>query len=136
MYVFADLNIYSKALKFAAVVELAAESFPPSTHYFTDRLNKSAESIPTNIAEAHGRWQDDQCGDFYWKAREATQECSGLLDIAARQGLISEGLKLSLRSKLDVLHKLILEAVRKVDKGEKKEESTPELAGPIGLKVF
>ncbi len=133
MYVFEDLNLYSTAAGFAAVVELAAESFPRSTNYFTDRLNKAAASISTHVAEAHGHWKDEERRDFYWKAREATQECSGLLDVAARQGLISEGLKISFRTKLDNLHKLILDAIRNA---EKKNETVPELAGPIGLKVL
>ena len=134
MYVFENLNIYNQALRLAAGVELVAESFPPSTNYFTDRLNKAAGSISAHVAEAHGHWKEEECRDFFWKAREGTQECAGLLDIAARQGLISEGLKISFRLKLDNLHKLILDAIRNAEK--KTEKSVPELAETIGLKVL
>jgi four helix bundle protein len=132
MYIFENLDLYKKAIGFAAVVEFATESFPPSTDYFTDRLNKSATSIPYHVAEAHGHWKDEERRGFFWKAREATQECSGLLDIAARQGLISEGIKISFRNKLDQLQNHILDAIRLAGK---KDETPPEMAGPFGLRI-
>jgi four helix bundle protein len=133
MYVFETLDIYNKAVGFASVVELAGESFPASTDYFTDRLNRAAIAIRFNVAEAHGHWKDQERIGFFWKAREATNECSGLLDIAARQGLIGEGLKLSFRKRLDSLQKLILEAIRAAEK--KDSETPPEVARPFGLRV-
>lgn len=135
MYVFENLDIYNKAVGLAANIELTGESFPASTDYFTDRLNRAAIAIRMNVAEAHGHFKDEQRIQYYWKAREATHECSGLLDIAARQGLISEGLKLAFRTRLDSLQKLILEAIRKAEKKDSDGVPPPEMAGPFGLRV-
>lgn len=133
MYVFENLDIYKNAVKLAAIVEYAAESFPASTEYFGDRLLKQVMTIPSHIAEAHGHWKDEERREFYWKAREATQECSGLTDIAARQGLIDDHLKQVIHLRLDGLQRMIQDVIRKTEK--KTEPPPPQLIGPNGLKV-
>lgn len=131
MYVFENLKIYQDAVKAAAAIEFAASGFPPSTEYFSDRLNRVAASIPSAIAEAHGHWKDEERREFFWKAREATQECSGLLDVAVRQGLLDERQRLYVRGCLDSVQRMIQEVLRTTEKAV----AAQQLVGPHGLTV-
>jgi four helix bundle protein len=132
MYIFEKLDIYTNAVKVSAVVEFAAAGFPLSTDYFRDRLNRLASSIPSFIAEAHGHWKEEERREFFWKAREAAQECAGLIDVAARQGLVDERVKLYVRSRLDSMQTLIQDALRSK---EKKIETPQTIKGSHGLTV-
>ncbi len=132
MYVFENLKIFEDAVKIAGAIEFASGSFPPSTEHFSDRLNRLAATICSHIAEAHGHWKDAERREFFWKAREATQECSGLIDVAARQGLVTEPLKLFVHAQLHELQRNIQEVMRAT---AAQEGLAPQLTGPHGLTV-
>jgi len=133
MYVFENLNLYNTSIAFAVTLENAADGFPPSIDYFADRLKQAARTIPAQIAEAHGHWKEEERREFFWKAREATQECAGLIEIAVRQNLINEKFRINVRLKLDTLQKMVQEALRST---EKKSEAVSAVAGPFDLKIL
>ncbi len=112
MYLFENLDIYNKAVGIAAVVEMATQDFPKSTDHFGRRINHSAFLIHRYVAEGHSRFKEEERKDFFWRARTAIQECSGLLEIAANQGLIDLTNRIAFRIKLDTLSTLIQGLIR------------------------
>ena len=112
MYLFENLDIYNEAVSVAAVIEAVTRNFPKATHYFGRRINLSANSIYKNLAEGHGRFREEERKEFFWRARESIQECSGLLEIAANRGLLNWRNKILFRVRLDLLSTLIQGLIR------------------------
>jgi len=112
MYLFESLDTYNRAVRFAAMVEMTSRDFPPSTYYFVNRLNRFAESIFDQIAQAHSTWKEEDRKNYFWRARASIQECFGLIEIASRQGFISQKLRDLYRYELDELNKEIQDLIR------------------------
>ena len=72
-----------------------------------DQLSRAALSIPLNIAEGNGRWHSGDKRQYFWIARGSTFECIPIVEILAIKSVISAKEREELRSKLEVIAKML-----------------------------
>src|SRR5579863_316833 len=93
---FRDLQVWQRSMELTVAVYRLTQHFPREEAFgFTSQLRRSAISIPSNIAEGHGRMNPREFNRFLLIARASncelqTQlEISGLLGFAETQLLIT-----------------------------------------------
>jgi four helix bundle protein len=69
-----------------------------------------------NIVEGNGRWHVGDRKNFFWIARGSVFECVPLLELCKREKLITEETWAELKSKLEVLSKMLTALVKGTDK--------------------
>src|SRR5262245_51127577 len=106
-FMFEKLEVYRKAVSFAAEIAELTESFPSGYYLRTDQLNRAALSIATNLAEGNGRFTKPDRKNFFTIARGSLQECVPLLEVARRRGLLDEARHTALRDELEAIAKMI-----------------------------
>jgi len=87
-FMFENLEVYQKAVSFAAEIAGVTESFPRGYYFLTDQLNRAALSIATNLAEGNGRFTKADRKNFFTISRGSAQECVPLLRVAVLRHLI------------------------------------------------
>lgn len=116
---FRDLIVWQKAMAFVVEVYRESKAFPSDERFgLTAQLRRSAVSVPSNIAEGHGRESTREFLNFlsvaYGSLNEAqtqimiaerlafltTETSVHLLDLAAEVARLMNGLCNSLKAKL------------------------------------
>jgi four helix bundle protein len=84
---FRDRIVWQRAIELTTAVYEFTRDFPrEETYALTNQLRRAAVSIPSNIAEGHGRNSDGQLLQFVCMARGSTYEVQTQLVIAERLG--------------------------------------------------
>ena len=84
---FRDRIVWQRAIELTtAIYELTREFPREETYALTNQLRRAAVSIPSNIAEGHGRNSDGQLLQFICMARGSNYEVQTQLVIAERLG--------------------------------------------------
>lgn len=84
---FRDLIAWQKAMRLARNVYAASEQFPRAEQFgLTSQMRRSAVSVPSNIAEGHGRLTDKGFRLFLAQARGSLFELETQLQLAAELG--------------------------------------------------
>jgi len=79
------LNVWEKADELAYQVYIVTRAFPKEETYgLTSQLRRAALSIPTNIAEGHGRQSKNELRQFMNIALGSLAEVKYLLDFSSR----------------------------------------------------
>lgn len=98
---FRDLMVWQKSMQLAVEVYKLTKNFPREEVYgLTSQIRRSAISIPSNIAEGHGRLNAREFRQFLGVARGSTYELQTQLELArsleiAPAGLIEGATRLS-----------------------------------------
>ena len=80
---FRDLLVWQKAMRLAVSIYRLSKEFPREEIYgITSQMRRSAVSIPSNIAEGHGRLNAKEFGQFLGIARGSTYELQTQLELA------------------------------------------------------
>jgi four helix bundle protein len=80
---FHDLQIWQKAMDLTVAVYRLTKSFPREESFgLTSQLRRSAISIPSNIAEGHGRMNPREFRHFLLIARGSNSELQTQLELA------------------------------------------------------
>jgi four helix bundle protein len=80
---FRDLLVWQKSMQLAVEVYKLTKSFPREEVYgLTSQIRRSAISIPSNIAEGHGRLNVAEFRQFLGIARGSTYELQTQLELA------------------------------------------------------
>ena len=80
---FRDLLVWQKSMQLAVEVYKLTKSFPREEVYgLTSQIRRSAISIPSNIAEGHGRLNVGEFRQFLGIARGSTYELQTQLELA------------------------------------------------------
>ena len=88
---FRDLLVWQQSMTLAREIYLAAADFPQREMYgLTSQLCRAAVSIPSNIAEGHGRLSDKSFAVFLGQARGSLFELETQLELAASLGYLKE----------------------------------------------
>lgn len=88
---FKKLIVWQKAMDLVDEVYALQRHFPKSEVFgLGDQLRRAVVSIPSNIAEGHGRSSRKDYVHFLAIARGSVYETITQLNIAARQGFISD----------------------------------------------
>ena len=106
-FMFEKLEVYQKAVAFAADIAQLTEAFPRGYYFLTDQLNRAALSIAANLAEGNGRFTKPDRKNFFVIARGSVQECVPLLEVAHRRGLLDGAKHESFRQDLETIAKMI-----------------------------
>jgi four helix bundle protein len=84
---FRDRIVWQRAIELTTAIYEFTRDFPrEETYALTNQLRRAAVSIPSNIAEGHGRNSDGQLLQFVCMARGSTYEVQTQLVIAERLG--------------------------------------------------
>lgn len=128
MYLFENLDVYKLSVQFAALIEAQTKTFPKATTFLVDKMSMASNAIHQNLADAHSHWKSEQKKDFYWNARTAIQECSGLIEIASKRGLIGLEIRDQFRVQLNDLERMVQALIRGYeDKLEEVSSASPPL---------
>jgi four helix bundle protein len=80
---FRDLKVWQKAIQMTVAIYRLTKSFPrDETYGLTSQLKRSAVSVPSNIAEGHGRLNTPEYRNFLEIARGSNFELQTQLEIA------------------------------------------------------
>ena len=81
---FRDLKVWQKSMELTVAVYRLTHAFPrEETFGLTSQLRRSAISIPSNIAEGHGRMNPREFKHFLLIARGSNCELQTQLEVAA-----------------------------------------------------
>lgn len=87
-----DLVVWQMAMDLASFVYAVTEDFPAREHYgLAQQIRRSAISIPSNLAEGHGRTGGRDRLRFMEIAKGSLFELETQMELAARLGYVSEG---------------------------------------------
>ena len=88
---FKELVVWQKAMDLVDEVYLLQRGFPkPEVYGLGDQLRRAVVSIPSNIAEGHGRGSRKDYVHFLSIARGSVYETITQLNIAKRQGYLKD----------------------------------------------
>jgi four helix bundle protein len=80
---FRELTVWQKSMQLATAIYKLTQGFPrEETYGLTSQLRRAAVSIPSNIAEGHGRSGVAGYRHFLWIARGSNFELQTQLEIA------------------------------------------------------
>ena len=86
---FRDLIVWQRSMKLAGVVYAATKAFPQEEMFgLTSQLRRAAVSVPSNIAEGHGRLTDNGFAVFLGQARGSLFEVETQIEMASTLGYI------------------------------------------------
>ena len=84
---FRDLAVWKKSIQMAVAVYRLTQDFPREELYgLTGQMRRAAVSIPSNIAEGHGRLGTNEYRQFLGVARGSSFELQTQLEIARALG--------------------------------------------------
>ena|ERR1039457_2054249 len=84
---FRELQVWQKAMQLAIAIYQLTRSFPREELYgLTSQLRRAAVSVPSNIAEGHGRLSNREFTHFLSIARGSVCELQTQLEIARSLG--------------------------------------------------
>jgi four helix bundle protein len=80
---FRDLTVWQKSMQLATCIYRLTQGFPREELYgLASQLRRAAVSVPSNIAEGHGRSGIPEYRNFLWIARGSNFEVQTQLEIA------------------------------------------------------
>ncbi len=80
---FRELTVWQKSMQLATGIYKLTQDFPrEETYGLVSQLRRAAVSIPSNIAEGHGRSGAREYRHFLWVARGSNFEIQTQLEIA------------------------------------------------------
>lgn len=86
-----DLIAWQKAMQLAREIYVVTRTFPKDEVYgLTSQLRRAAVSVPSNVAEGHGRTSRKEFHHFVGNARGSLLEVETQLELAIGFGYITE----------------------------------------------
>lgn len=86
---FRDLLVWQRSMKLARDIYTATQEFPKREMFgLTSQLCRAAVSVPSNIAEGHGRLTDRNFAAFLGQARGSLYELETQLELAESLGYL------------------------------------------------
>lgn len=86
-----DLLVWQKAMRFVTDIYEVTKTFPREELYgLTSQLRRASVSIPSNIAEGHGRTSRNQFHEFIGHSRGSLLEAETQLEIAFNLGYLEK----------------------------------------------
>jgi four helix bundle protein len=103
-----DLLVWQKAMSLAKAVYTETEALPKNEMYgFQSQMRRAAISVPSNIAEGHGRLNDGHFRQFLAISRGSLFELQTQLELAADLNLLDSGRAATLMAQCDEVARMI-----------------------------
>jgi four helix bundle protein len=103
-----DLLVWQKAINLVAMIYTAAKHFPKNEMYgLTNQMQRCAVSIPSNIAEGHGRSSNNDFRRFLYISLGSLAELDTQLEIAKRISYIELEESKSIDEKISQIRKML-----------------------------
>ena len=114
---FRDLTVWQKAMALVKSVYAATEAMPQKEQFgLTSQMRRSAVSIPSNIAEGHGRTTDRSFAVFLGQARGSLYELQTQVQLAQELSFLPREVAQALLAQAEEVARLI-NGLMKVTKG-------------------
>lgn len=111
-----DLDVWNKAMEFVIVVYKNVQHFPQEEKYgLISQLQRSAVSIPSNIAEGAARNGTKEFTRFLYMALGSLAEVETQIEIARRLGYLSEVSNMT--TQITDIRKMLLGLIRFLNRG-------------------
>lgn len=82
------LDVYHLSLDVILQVDDLLKRLPKGRAYLTDQFHRAVLSVPLNIAEGAGEFSPAEKARFYRIALRSATECSALVDVCEKLGLL------------------------------------------------
>jgi four helix bundle protein len=103
-----DLIAWQKAMELVTNIYRASRAFPKDEMYgLTSQLRRSAVSVPSNLAEGHGRTSRADFHRFIAQARGSLLEVETQLEIARNLGYLPQSTATTLLSEASEVGRII-----------------------------
>jgi four helix bundle protein len=124
-----DLIVWQKAMGLARNAYALSRGLPKTEAYgLLTQIRRAAVSVPSNIAEGHGRLTDSQFRHFLGNARGPLYEMQTQLELVGDLGYLDERLVRELMDQGGEVARLInglVSALGRDKSGEEKENQVP-----------
>jgi four helix bundle protein len=115
-----ELNVWKKGIEIVDRVYEITEKFPHKELYvLTSQMQRSAISIPSNIAEGFTRGHTGEYRQFLRTALSSSAELDTQLVIACRRNYAPQAEIFSLQEDLDYESRMIMNLIKSLDKNAK-----------------
>ncbi len=113
-----DLIVWQKSIQMVLFVYKFTENFPKEELYgLTSQMRRAAVSIPSNIAEGHGRCSDKELIRFLFISLGSSAELETQLVIANKLSFLDEAVYLQLSGLNDEIIKMLSSLIRSKNNG-------------------
>jgi len=103
-----DLIVWQKAMTLVTEIYQVTRDFPKDEVYgLTAQLRRAAVSVPSNLAEGHGRNSRKEFHHFIGQARGSLTEVETQLEVACNVGYLSRTMALNLLSKASEIGRML-----------------------------
>jgi four helix bundle protein len=111
-----ELEIWERGICLTEDIYTITRSFPKEEMYgLTSQLRRAAVSIPSNIAEGFARFHNNEYKQFLFFALGSCAEATTQIIIASRLKYITEKQADELVDKLNILSKMIMSLIKKLN---------------------
>jgi four helix bundle protein len=130
------LQVWVKAKDFAVVINRQAIPLLPAEEKWSlaNQMRRSAQSIPANIAEGHGRYYYQETIRFCYIARGSLEETISHIILASELGYLPTEIMNDLINRGDEVAKLIngyIEYLKRSRQGENEPGTSPAVHEPV-----
>lgn len=113
---FRDLDVWQKGIEIVKDVYRAVEGFPRQEMFgLSSQMQRSAVSIPSNVAEGFNRFHNKEYKHFLYIALGSCAELETQIEIASELNYMSLETKSSLLENLDHETRMLRNLVKKLD---------------------
>ena len=121
-----DLIVWQKAMELVTSVYEATSAFPRHELYgLTGQIRRAAVSVPSNLAEGHGRASRREFHQFISQARGSLMEVETQLEIARNLGYLSSADAAEVLAKASRVGRM-LNGLRAWTESRESAEPTPD----------
>jgi four helix bundle protein len=114
-----DLIVWKKGIGLVKLIYQATQSFPKEELYgLVSQMRRSAVSIPSNIAEGHGRCSDKELLRFLFISLGSTAELETQLLIACQLNFIQDSSYTEINDLIDEVRKMLVSLIRTKNNGK------------------
>ena len=115
MQSFRDLLVWQRSMELTVAIYKLTQAFPREEMFgLTSQLRRSAISVPSNIAEGHGRMNPREFQHFLLIARASNCELQTQLELSGTLGLADAQLLATAQSTSNEVEKMLLGLLSKL----------------------
>ena len=113
---FRDLDIWKKGIEIVKDIYNIVEKFPEQEFYgLVSQVQKSAISIPSNIAEGFNRFHNKEYKQFLYIALGSCAELETQVEVASELKYISNEKKKDILEKINHESRMLTNLIKKID---------------------